>query len=149
MIKLIQKYLSGTSRHRIIYDREEREPYMERYYILFKDRPSWFPFNIFVHNLKRSDEDDLHDHPWPYFSLILKGGYWETTKQGKFWRAPGHFRFRKANSFHRLEIEPTVGEVWTLFCPGKRQKDWGFIKNGEWVQWRKYIDDKKRSRNDL
>ena len=60
-------------RHRIIYDRLSNEPYLERYYLLFKDR-KWFPFNIFIHKILKSDLDDLHDHPWPYFTLILKGG---------------------------------------------------------------------------
>ena len=29
-------------------------------------------------------------------ALILKGGYWEHTPQGKFWRGPGSASFRKA-----------------------------------------------------
>ena len=36
-------------------------------------------------------------------ALILKGGYWEHTPQGKFWRGPG-LRFRKAEDLHWLEL---------------------------------------------
>ena len=36
-------------------------------------------FNIYIHNILRSDEDaHFHDHPWGFFSFILnctKGGY--------------------------------------------------------------------------
>ena len=63
-------------RHRVIMDRQSDEPYLERYYVFLKDR-TWFPFNIFVHKFLKSDRDHLHDHPWPYFTLILKGGYYE------------------------------------------------------------------------
>jgi hypothetical protein len=33
-----------------------------------------------LHQFLRSDDDrDLHDHPWSFVSLILRGGYWEHT----------------------------------------------------------------------
>jgi hypothetical protein len=61
-------------------DRVNGEPYLERYYVFLKDRKR-FPFNIFVHKFLKSDPDDVHDHPWPYATLILKGGYWEWRPQ--------------------------------------------------------------------
>ena len=53
-------------------------------------RLRWFPFNIFLHKILKSDLGDLHDHYWSYFTIILKGGYWETTENGRFWRGPGY-----------------------------------------------------------
>lgn len=45
--------------------------YLRRYYIVKSKY-----FNIFLHNIQRSDDDpDPHDHPWSFLSLILKGGY--------------------------------------------------------------------------
>jgi hypothetical protein len=33
---------------------------------------------IFLHVIHRNDDDrDPHDHPWPFTSLILSGGYWD------------------------------------------------------------------------
>ena len=32
----------------------------------------------------------------------------------------------KANSMHRVELEPGI-TPWTIFIPGKKKKDWGFI----------------------
>ncbi len=61
-------------------DRVENEPYLERYYVFLKDR-TWFPFNMFIHKFLKSDPDDVHDHPWPYATLILKGGYYEWIPQ--------------------------------------------------------------------
>ena len=130
------------NRHRIIYDRLSEKPYLERYYLFLKDR-KWFPFNIFIHKILKSDPDDLHDHPWPYFTLILKGGYLEHTLKGKFWRPPGYFRFASSNSFHRLEIKPN--EVcWTLFIVGPKIREWGFLKeNTTWQRWDDYLEEKR------
>jgi hypothetical protein len=144
---MLLKLLERLDRKRIVMDRVNDEPYLERYYLFLKDRKR-FPFNVFLHKFLKSDPDDLHDHPWPYFTLILRGGYWEwipqfNSKGEKFgeisvWRGPGHFRFSKASSYHRIELDPTV-TCWTLFCPGPQQKDWGFLSKGRWVQWEQYL----------
>jgi hypothetical protein len=134
---MILKLLERLGRRRIVMDRVNDEPYLERYYLFLKDRQR-FPFNVFLHKFLKSDPDDLHDHPWPYATLILKGGYWETTPEGRFWRSPGHFRVCKANSLHRIELDPSV-ECWTVFMPGPKQREWGFIKNGTWTQWEQYL----------
>ena len=70
-------------RYRIIKDRVDDEIYLERYYLFLKDRKT-FPFNVFLHRFHKSDPDDLHDHPWNYRTLILKGGYWEYTPKVSF-----------------------------------------------------------------
>lgn len=144
---MLLKLLERFDRKRIVMDRVNNEPYLERYYLFLKDRKR-FPFNVFLHKFLKSDPDDVHDHPWPYFTLILRGGYWEwipqfNSKGEKFgeisvWRGPGHFRICKATSYHRIELDPTV-TCWTLFCPGPQQKDWGFLSKGSWVQWEQYL----------
>lgn len=137
MLKLLEK----LGRKRVILDRYSNEPYLTRYYLLLKDR-KWFPFNVFLHNFHKGDLDDLHDHPWPYFTVILKGGYWEHTPSGKHWRSPGHFRFATPRSLHRIELAPNTN-VWTMFVPGPKIREWGFIVNGCWMQHEKYFDYKK------
>ena len=145
------KLLERLGRKRVVYDRVDNEPYLERYYLFLKDRKR-FPFNVFLHKFLKSDSDDLHDHPWPYATLILKGGYWEWIpqfnsrgeKMGEIakWRAPGHFRLCSANSFHRIELDPGV-DTWTLFMPGPQKRDWGFLVKNRWVQWEQYLANKK------
>jgi hypothetical protein len=73
---MLKKLFQRLGRHRVILDRESNEPYLERYYVFLKDRRR-FPFNVFVHKFLKGDKDDVHDHPWNYSTLILKGGYWE------------------------------------------------------------------------
>ena len=145
------KLLEKLGRKRIVYDRVDNEPYLERYYLFLKDRDR-FPFNIFLHKFLKSDPDDLHDHPWPYATIILKGGYYEWTpvfnsKEEKIgeictWRGPGSFRTNSAKSYHRIELDPSI-ECWTLFMPGPKQRDWGFLVLNTWVQWEKYLKNRK------
>lgn len=148
-----QWFLNWLERHgrkNVIMDRISNEPYLERYYVFLKDR-KWFPFNVFLHRFLKSDIDDVHDHPWSYATLILKGGYWEwqpvfNNKGQKIgevskWHGAGSFRWNKATSYHRIELDPEV-ECWTLFMPGPQKREWGFLIGNFWVQWQDYLEKK-------
>jgi hypothetical protein len=143
------KLLEKLRRKRIIYDRVNNEPYLERYYLFLKERER-FPFNVFLHKFLKGDPDDVHDHPWPYATLILKGGYYEYTpsfKDGKmigetkYWRGPGHFRVCSPNSYHRIELKSGI-TAWTLFMPGPHKREWGFLVNNKWIQHEQYLKDR-------
>ena len=148
---MLLKLLDRLGRKRIVMDRVENEPYLERYYVFLRERKR-FPFNIFLHKFLKSDPDDVHDHPWPYATLVLKGGYWEwiphfdtvgrKTGEYQVWRGPGHFRVSKARSFHRIELDPDI-TAWTLFMPGPKQREWGFMVRNQWIQWEEYLKQRK------
>ena len=150
---MLLELLERWGRKRIVMDRVSAEPYLERYYLFLKERDR-FPFNVFLHKFLKSDPDDMHDHPWPYATLILRGGYWEWTPQfnergqkvGEIshWCAPGHVRIARAHSLHRIELDPDQ-ECWTLFMPGIKQRDWGFLVRNQWVQWQQYLSNRKAS----
>ena len=116
--RLLIWVMNYFGRYRIILDKGSGKPYLERFYIFLKDREK-FPFNIFLHRFIRSDSDDLHDHPWDFRTLILIGGYWEHTLDGKFWRGPGSYRYVAANTYHRVELDENRHYCWTLFMPSK------------------------------
>ena len=63
-MKFFLNFLERIGRKRIIMDRVNDEPYLERYYLFLKDRDR-FPFNVFLHKFLKGDPDDVHDHPWP------------------------------------------------------------------------------------
>ncbi len=132
-------------RKRIITDRSGKIPYLTRYYVFLKDRKN-FPFNITLHKIWVSDEPKLHDHPWDWGAIILKGGYWEHTPVGKFWRGPGHIRFRTSKALHWLELPKDAdgNEIpcWSLFFMGRKKNDWGFVVNKKWVHHEKYLKEK-------
>lgn len=80
---------------------------------------------VFVHRFLRSDYDTLHDHPWPFWSLILWGGYWENTRGGRKWYGPGRLLRRPAEWRHRVELPPGKG-CWSLLWVGAKVRSWGF-----------------------
>ena len=148
---MIKQLFTRLGRYRVIRDRLDDEPYLERYYVFLKDRET-FPFNMFVHKFLKSDPDDVHDHPWPFATLILRGGYWEWTptfdaegrKSGEVcrWYGAGSFRVARANTYHRIELDPSI-TCWTLFMPGPKQRDWGFLVRNQWIQWEQYLEQRK------
>ena len=140
-------------RYRLVPDRSTGEDYLHRYYLFLKDRVK-FPFNLTLHKIVKSDEPVFHDHPWPYMTIVLKGGYWEHTpvfdSRGKqfaefqTWRGPGSIIKRGANEYHWLELDESVGPATTLFFMGPQQRDWGFLKGNKWFQWEDYLNRKKK-----
>lgn len=105
---------------------------------------------MYIHKFCRSDYDrSLHNHPWSFISLILKGGYWEVHDQNndrqpyKYWQEPGSVLLRPAQWRHRVVLHETItGEVipsWSLILVGKRCQPWGFyLPDGNWCWWRRH-----------
>ena len=120
---MILKMLEKLGRKKIVLDRgpshpefHKAKPWMERYYLLFRKRPKWFPFNILIHKMLDDDHGEgVHNHLCPYITIILKGGYWETTKKGKFWRPPGYIGFRSADHLHRVDLKPNTNTMTLAF----------------------------------
>jgi len=154
----IHNIMNKLGRYRIINDRQDKEPYLERYYLFLKNRER-FPFNIFIHKFLKSDPDDLHDHPWSYCTIILSGGYWEHTPEiidrdtgeikttKKTWWGPGSIRFSRPQQRHRIELDADLlaknQATWTLFFPGTKTREWGFWTQNGWIKNEEYLENKK------
>ena len=76
---------------------------MNRYYVLFRYRPKWFPFNILIHEMLADDHGEGVLNHMSYITIILKGGYWEITTKGKRGETRIH-RFSIGN-YHRVELK--------------------------------------------
>ena len=148
--------MNKLGRYRLIPDRRTGHDYMHRYYLFLKDR-NWFPFNVTLHKIVRSDDPIMHDHPWSYMTIVIKGGYWEHTPvfnnedkmiaEFQTWRGPGSIIYRKANEYHWLELEDGKPAT-TLFFMGSQQREWGFLvetKKGlhRWIKYTDYLSDWK------
>jgi hypothetical protein len=102
---------------------------------------------LFLHCFHRSDHEDIHDHPWPFWSLILWRGYWEVTREWdedramycrvRRWKWPGMLLRRSAEWQHRVEI-PFGKKVWSLVWTGPKERSWGFWCSGTWRPWREH-----------
>jgi|TARA_B110000261_G_C12755603_1_gene226377 hypothetical protein len=117
--------LNKLGRKRIVLDRgqshlnfEKAKLWMNRYYVLFRHRPRWFPFNILIHEMLANDHGEgVHNHTFPFITIILRDGYWETLKEGKFWRPVGYIGFRLANTLHRVDLKKGTKPL-TVFISG-------------------------------
>jgi hypothetical protein len=126
---LISKFLSRLDRKNI--GDGKGNTFFLRYHV-FKCR--WF--SIFLHEFMRSDSDRcLHDHPWPFISIVLRGGYTEQMPDGMHRRRPGSILFRRANAAHRIEIDPDT-RPWSLVIVGRKSRDWGFFTLHGWEAWK-------------
>lgn len=87
------------------------------------------------HWLGPDDDRAFHDHPWWFWTLVIKGGYTDrhpgatplSPYQGEHLSAPA-FRFRPA--LHRHTVVPDPGGAWTVLLTGSRTRDWGFWAGG-------------------
>lgn len=97
--------------------------YMERWYL--RDSDTW---GLMLQHICRPDWDRyLHDHPWWFASLILRGGYTEsrTDRRGRVvWRRRSHFNFVRTSTFHR--IEELDKNTWTLVLTGRKYQEWAY-----------------------
>lgn len=96
---------------------------------------------VMLHRIFKPDADrDLHDHPWPFVSIVLLGSYVERV------RGPlGELRDRRvrwlnvkrAEDAHKiLEVSPLCT---TLVLHGPRCRRWGFHSPVGWIYWRTYL----------
>lgn len=150
---------------------ELASPYMQRWHIIRKEKlldvsfsthleSVKVPFvveNAYVHRFLRSDDDRaLHDHPWPWMSILLDGEYLEHRPlQSNGAADQSQATPRQAGSIaintdaslaHRIEL--TTGNPVTLFLTGYKTREWGFWCGNRWVHWRQFteLDDSGYSR---
>lgn len=94
---------------------------------------------LFLHRFRRSDsEAAMHNHPWPFWSLVLWPGYWEHTPGGRRWHGPLSLLRRPAAWRHRVELAPGRA-CWTLVWAGQRVQSWGFFCGHGFVPWREFV----------
>ncbi len=119
--------------------------YLRRYRII---QTPWCA--LYLHKINLDDGDRcIHDHPYNFFSLVLRGGYEEIVDKCPYpdgaecedeirtWGA-GSLHWMKAEWFHRitaLNRTPT----WTLLFVGRRRRKWGFRTQDGWVPWDEYL----------
>lgn len=119
-------------------------PYMIRWFIIPRNR--WF--NVYLHKFCRDDDDRaLHDHPWWFVSIMLRGGYAEHHPGiGAMPNIRKAFSvaFRKATDQHRIQLfrdsEGRVKSCWTLVITGRKQRTWGFWCPKGFVPWHEFVD---------
>lgn len=92
--------------------------YLQRWYI---ETPF---FSIRLHHWLHSDDDrHLHDHPWNFITIILKGSYTDVSENGKELMHIGKIAYRSATHKHYVKIDK---DCWTILFTGPKIRKWGF-----------------------
>lgn len=128
------------------------DPYLKRWWLI----PRNPVFNVYLHKFLRDDDDRaLHDHPWAWCSILLRGCYIEhTIAAGGVHRR--ELRFAPSIKVsgpwraHRIELmrgpsaiggPRTPKPCWTLFITGPRMRAWGFhCAERGWVHFRRFTN---------
>lgn len=94
---------------------------------------------IYLHRMDGPDSRaTLHDHPWPFISFVLRGGYWERREYGQLGVCIDRVNAKRSTDFHyiyQLHRKPT----WTLMLVGPRVRTWGYRdRDGTWTAFDKH-----------
>lgn len=105
-------------------------------------------FGIYLHIIRRPDWAHCqHDHPWPFTTIILRGGYEEMVGDKTFVRRPGYVGYRPRGFEHRITRLLTATAV-TLVFRGRNHESWGFRTKdlGDLIPWQRYSASSPRLR---
>lgn len=175
--RLIARFVSQPRVADWLIERSKRTPYkhltgyMNRWWLFNPTPPNnngrgrrfeWLP-SVRIHHILRADHArDPHNHPWPFRTIILRGGYIEERFYdevddayadgaqsairthydraiGRHDRRAGDTSRLDANRFHHI-WQVTPGGVWTLFISWNWRHVWGFDTDRGFVEWQDYPD---------
>lgn len=97
-------------------------------------------FKIYLHGIYMADEDvHLHNHPWNFYSLVLKGWYSERleSKVGFNIRSPRQLVKRTKNQFHKIDSLHSKA-IYTLNLMYGKEESWGYKVNGTFIEHEVY-----------
>ncbi|MGH8002277.1 MAG: hypothetical protein ACREPR_23325 [Brasilonema sp.] len=129
--KWFKKYLESRPVLTAYNNLEKTQARQHTHFILFPPN-RWFNITL-NHILERPEwyKGVLHNHPWSNMSIILKGGYWEKTKNGVNWYGLGSIIFRSAHKHHCIWIKDGQ-QAWTIFIHGPMvKKSFDFVQDGK------------------
>lgn len=137
--------------------RADGQVYLDRWGFQFPPRGDRPLFGAFLHKMDASDPGiDLHDHPWNFVSLILRGGYRELrapircpqAKVGTL-RRPWSLRLFRLDECHTITDLWQRGRSWSLVLHGPKRRQWGFYVDGRWMYWEEYERTVRSERRDM
>ena len=111
------------------------EDYMIRWHLIPQNR--WC--NVMLHRFNGADPGrDLHDHPWDFVTIMLRGHYWESVPAAHYNDVllPFSIRYRKAEYTHA--VTTVYRPTWTLVMTGRYRRQWGFHTEAGWVPHHRY-----------
>lgn len=105
--------------------------YLTRYRIIQTPR-----FSLYLHRFDGPDpRATLHDHPWNFVSLILRGGYIERRLNTHDRSVNEHHAVRRVNLIRTHDAHAITSllrvPTWSLLLVGARRRTWGYWEPDE------------------
>lgn len=116
-----------------------------------------FGCGLYLHHFIGDDwAEDPHDHPRRFISIGLWGWYWEDVFRQSAVQTPDlqasnqtvmvsqkrysapWFRSFPAEHLHRVRASE-CGNCWTLVIVLRKSRPWGFVRDGLWVPFKRYV----------
>ena len=92
-------------------------------------------FSVRIHHwLGSDDQRHMHDHPWNFVTIVLKGCYLDISEKSEVLSA-GNIRYRKAEHKHSVYVS---NPCWTLLLTGPEKRKFGFWVGNKFVKRNKY-----------
>ena len=100
--------------------------------------------SIWLHAIYKADQDKhLHNHPWDFTSVVLKGSYYEQTSLGNKKQYPGKINIRNGEEHHKI-LELLSPVVYTLFFVSAPKRQWGYKVEGKFIDHETYREMKNK-----
>ena len=100
--------------------------------------------SIWLHAIYKADQDKhLHNHPWDFTSVVLKGSYYEQTSLGNKKQYPGKINIRNGEEHHKI-LELLSPVVYTLFFVSAPKRLWGYKVEGKFIDHETYRELKNK-----
>jgi hypothetical protein len=137
--------------NKFVVTKSDGDPYLIRWRII--QTPF---FSLYLHKFLAGDSDPyVHDHPWTFLSIILRGGYTEVRRNNHTRRLHKrhirHVNLMRRDDAHYIERLDRVPS-WSLLFVGRRRRTWGFyvpqgieeifVEFENWEDW-KFQEDLK------
>lgn len=107
-------------------------------------------FGLFAHRILGPDPGlDLHDHPWEFVTVVVRGGYNELFASARTPERARHrrwarwtvHRFRQTDAHRITTVEPGT---LTLVFRGPKNRRWGFYPPAGFVDYEAYDYEARR-----
>jgi hypothetical protein len=89
------------------------------------------------HWLAADDTRAFHDHPWWFWTVVLRGGYTDVSIDSYDVLRAGSVRFRHAE--HQHVVIPEANGAWTVMITGPKKRPWGFWRRGKFIKANKWF----------
>lgn len=133
--RVIGRRKVGFFRWQFVHDLENGDLYLQRLWLI---KTRWFA--IALHWFHQPDKArDLHDHPWSFLSIVLRGHYRETLPGDHKGRIVSRWNYKPHGPAGAHSVTYITPGLLTLVIRGPKRQRWGFYTEDGFVDSEEYF----------